>query len=92
MRSGRRPASLGEPGRWLPGGRKVEFAEFADDKADGITALNEARRLVQQEDVFAIVPTLSPNLGQGEFFDQQHVPYFGWDSRSRTATPATASR
>jgi branched-chain amino acid transport system substrate-binding protein len=24
------------------------------------------------------VPTLSPNLGQGEFFDQQHVPYFGW--------------
>ena len=62
----------------LPGGRKIEFAEFADDKADPTTALSEARRLVQQEGVFAIVPTLSPNLGQGEFFDQQHVPYFGW--------------
>ena len=23
-------------------------------------------------------PTLSPNLGQGQFFDQQHAPYFGW--------------
>ena len=62
----------------LPGGRKIDFTEFADDKADATTALSEARRLVQQEGVFAIVPTLSPNLGQGEFFDQQHAPYFGW--------------
>ena len=62
----------------LPGGRKIDYTEFADDKADPTTALSEARRLVQQEGVFAIVPTLSPNLGQGQFFDQQHVPYFGW--------------
>ena len=62
----------------LPGGRKIDFTEFADDKADATTALSKARRLVQQEGVFAIVPTLSPNLGQGQFFDQQHVPYFGW--------------
>ena len=24
------------------------------------------------------MPALSPSLGQGQFFDQQHVPYFGW--------------
>ena len=77
----------------LPGGRKIDFTEFADDKADATTALSEARRLVQQEGVFAIVPTLSPNLGQGEFFDQQHVAVLRVGTwRSRTVTPATASR
>src|SRR5215813_12587530 len=30
----------------LPGGRKIDYVEFADDKADATTATSEARRLV----------------------------------------------
>ena len=39
--------------------------------------LSEARRLVTQERVFAIVPDLSA-VNPGAFFNQQHVPYIGW--------------
>jgi len=57
-------------------GIKLKWAGFADDKQDPATALSEQRRLVTQENVFAIVADLSQFNGQ--YFTQQHVPYFGW--------------
>jgi ABC-type branched-subunit amino acid transport system substrate-binding protein len=59
----------------LPG-IKVDYKELADDKQDPATALSEARRLVTQVGVFAIVGDISAN-NPGEYFTQQHVPYFG---------------
>jgi ABC-type branched-subunit amino acid transport system substrate-binding protein len=59
-------------------GVKIKFAEFADDKMDPATALSEARRLVTQDQVFAIVGDVS-QYNPVDYFAQQHVPYFGWD-------------
>ena len=58
-------------------GIKIEYAEYADDKQDPATALSEARRLVTATKVFAIVGDTSAN-NPGDYFKQQHVPYFGW--------------
>jgi ABC-type branched-subunit amino acid transport system substrate-binding protein len=57
-------------------GIKIDYKEFADDKQDPATALAEARRLVTQVGVFAIVGDVSAN-NPGQYFAQQHVPYFG---------------
>lgn len=58
-------------------GVKFQYTEFADDKQDPATATSEVRRLVTQEQVFAIVPDLSA-LNPGPYLNQQHVPYIGW--------------
>jgi ABC-type branched-subunit amino acid transport system substrate-binding protein len=57
-------------------GVKLKYTEFADDKQESATALSEARRLVTQEGVFAIVGDESGN-NPGDYFAQQHVPFFG---------------
>jgi branched-chain amino acid transport system substrate-binding protein len=58
-------------------GVKLKYTENADDKQDPATSLSEARRLVTQEGVFAIVGDTSQS-NPVDFFAQQHVPYFGW--------------
>ena len=58
-------------------GVKFEYTEFADDNGDPATATSEARRLVTQERVFAIVPDFSP-VNPGPYLNQQHVPYLGF--------------
>jgi ABC-type branched-subunit amino acid transport system substrate-binding protein len=60
-------------------GRKINYVESADDKGDPTTNLSEAQRLVQQDQVFAVVPTLTPVADQAlTYFAQQHVPFIGW--------------
>jgi branched-chain amino acid transport system substrate-binding protein len=56
---------------------KIDFEEFADDKSDVTTSISEARRLVEQSGVFAIVPMITAT-GPGDYMNQKHVPYFGW--------------
>lgn len=58
-------------------GITIEYLEFADDKQDPATATSEARRLVTQEQVFALVPNLSA-VNPGPYLSQQHVPYVGY--------------
>ncbi len=58
-------------------GVRIKYVGFADDKLDDNTALSEVRRLVTQEEVFAIVPDISAN-NPGEYLNSQHVPYVGW--------------
>ncbi len=57
-------------------GVKLDWKEFADDKEDPALALSEARRLVSQVGVFAIVGDVSSM--NPPYLKQQHVPYFGW--------------
>lgn len=57
-------------------GIKIEHVEAVDDKVDPTTALTEARRLVTQEQIFAMVGDVSP-VGVGDYYNQQHVPDFG---------------
>jgi ABC-type branched-subunit amino acid transport system substrate-binding protein len=61
----------------LPGGRKIKMVAWGDDKADAPTNVQEQRRLIQQEGVFAIVPTGSVFM-QGEVANASHTPVFGY--------------
>ena len=58
-------------------GVKLKWTEFADDKQDVDVSLSEARRLVTQTGVFALVGDVS-QTNPGDYFKQQQVPYFGW--------------
>jgi ABC-type branched-subunit amino acid transport system substrate-binding protein len=57
-------------------GVKIDFAEFADDKQDPATSLSEVRRLITQEQVFALVPDVSLS-SPADYITQQKVPTFG---------------
>jgi ABC-type branched-subunit amino acid transport system substrate-binding protein len=72
-------------------GIKIQFVEFADDNLDPATATSAARRLVTQDQVFAIVPDLSP-VNPGPYLAAQHVPYvgFAFDDTYCSATPSTS--
>jgi ABC-type branched-subunit amino acid transport system substrate-binding protein len=60
-------------------GRKINYVETADDNGDPTQDLTQAQRLVQQDQVFAVVPVMSPFTDQSTtYFNQQHVPFFGW--------------
>jgi branched-chain amino acid transport system substrate-binding protein len=58
-------------------GIQIEYLEFADDKQDPAVATSEVRRLVTQEQIFAIVPDLSA-VNPGPYLAEQHVPYVGF--------------
>jgi ABC-type branched-subunit amino acid transport system substrate-binding protein len=57
-------------------GYTFDYKELADDKNDPNTALSEARRLVTQEGVLAIVPAVSV-VTPADFLTQQQIPWFG---------------
>jgi ABC-type branched-subunit amino acid transport system substrate-binding protein len=59
-------------------GRKIKTVETADDKFDPTTNVQEVRRVVSSDDVFALVPTVSVVLGASDYLAQQKVPFFGW--------------
>jgi ABC-type branched-subunit amino acid transport system substrate-binding protein len=57
-------------------GYTFDFKEFANDGNDPATALSEARRLVTQDGVMAIVPAVSV-ITPSDFLTQQQIPWFG---------------
>lgn len=58
-------------------GIQINFTEYADDNSDPATALSQARRLVTDTKVFAIVGDMS-QTNPGPYLAEQHVPYYGW--------------
>ena len=72
-------------------GIKIQFVEMADDKQDPATGTSEIRRLVTQDQVFAIVPDLS-TVNPGPYLNAQHVPYVGYafDNSYCSPTPTTS--
>jgi hypothetical protein len=72
----------------IPGGRKIDFIGFQDDKSSADTNLSEARRLVDQEQVFGIAPVLTPAFGSaGTYLNQQKVPTIGWGISAAFCAP-----
>ena len=57
-------------------GIKIDYTELAEDKNDPATALSEARRLVTQTGIFAMVGEIS-TVSPVAYVTQQHVPVFG---------------
>ena len=64
----------------LPCGRKIKYVTTIDDQATEAGNLTAVRTLVQEDNVFAISPTVSPFLGSGSgtYINQQKVPTTGW--------------
>ncbi|HUF84804.1 MAG TPA: ABC transporter substrate-binding protein, partial [Acidimicrobiia bacterium] len=62
----------------LPGGRTIEFVRFADDKSDAALDETEMRTLVEQDEVFAVVPVVTPALGENRLLARERVPVIGW--------------
>jgi ABC-type branched-subunit amino acid transport system substrate-binding protein len=71
-------------------GIKLKFVGMADDKQDPATALSEARRLVTQDQVFAIVGANSQFL-PADYLTQQKVPVFGWGFAPMYCSPKTST-
>jgi len=59
-------------------GRQIEFVGAEDTNNEQANALSIAQRLVQQDDVFAIVPVTSAQVTIGDFAKQEKVPFFGY--------------
>jgi branched-chain amino acid transport system substrate-binding protein len=70
----------------IPGGRKITSVGFGDDKQTADINLQEGRRLVDQERVFAVVPVITPTLQAADYFNQQKVPTVGWGIASGYCT------
>jgi branched-chain amino acid transport system substrate-binding protein len=60
-------------------GRKINFLGLYDDATNPSRNVAQARKLVEEEKVFAIVGVASPIFGAGEYLGQQEVPTFGWN-------------
>jgi ABC-type branched-subunit amino acid transport system substrate-binding protein len=59
-------------------GRTIEYLGFNDDGAVGTAGEAAAKKLVEQDGVFAVVPTVTPDLSASSYLVQQKIPYFGW--------------
>ncbi|MBA2946585.1 ABC transporter substrate-binding protein [Streptomyces himalayensis] len=60
------------------GGRKIEYLGAEDDGQDPAKNLAAARKLVQQDKVFAVAPMSSVTFSGADFLQKQKVPTFGW--------------
>ena len=59
-------------------GRKIEYLGAEDDGQDPARNLAAARKLVQQDQVFAVAPMSSVTFSGDDFLDGQKVPTIGW--------------
>ena len=59
-------------------GRRIDYIGSEDDGGDPAKDLAAARKLVQRDQVFAVVPANSPFMGGADFLVQNRVPFFGW--------------
>ncbi|MFI5372842.1 MAG: ABC transporter substrate-binding protein, partial [Candidatus Eisenbacteria bacterium] len=59
-------------------GRTINYTGVTDDSGDATLDTKVATTLALQDKVFAVVPTVTPNLSGSQVLVQQKVPYFGW--------------
>ncbi|MET9610606.1 ABC transporter substrate-binding protein [Streptomyces sp. NPDC006512] len=59
-------------------GRKIDYIGAEDDGQDPAKNLAAARKLVQQDKVFAVSPMSSVTFTGADFLEQEQVPTFGW--------------
>ncbi|WP_306325282.1 ABC transporter substrate-binding protein [Streptomyces venezuelae] len=69
-------------------GRKIEYLGAEDDGQDPARNLAAARKLVQQDRVFAVTPMSSVTFAGADFLDTQKVPTVGWGTLPSFCGPA----
>src|SRR5438270_5597458 len=59
-------------------GRKIKLVAKLDDATDATRNASQARSLVEQHHVFAVIPVASPVFPGGKYLQAHNVPTFGW--------------
>jgi ABC-type branched-subunit amino acid transport system substrate-binding protein len=59
-------------------GRTIEVVEIANDENDANAGREITQRLVEQEEVFALLPVMSGLYGGGDYIVENDIPTFGW--------------
>ncbi|MBV8162204.1 MAG: ABC transporter substrate-binding protein [Acidimicrobiia bacterium] len=59
-------------------GRKIKLAAKLDDATDATRNASQARALVEQHHVFAVIPVASPVFPGGTYLADHNIPTFGW--------------
>ena len=60
-------------------GLSINYIGWTDDGNSADTNLQQTQKLIQQDEVFALAPVITPWYLEGaEFAEQQKVPAFGW--------------
>jgi ABC-type branched-subunit amino acid transport system substrate-binding protein len=59
-------------------GRTIDYVGFTDDGGDPNAGTAAATKLVEQDAVFAVVPTVTPDFAASSYLVDRQVPYFGW--------------
>jgi branched-chain amino acid transport system substrate-binding protein len=60
-------------------GRKIKYVAQLDDQTNPSQNVADARALVQQYRVFAVVGVASPLFAGGPYLAQNNIPTFGWN-------------
>ncbi len=60
-------------------GRQIKYTETIDDLTTASRNLLGARRLVEEQQVFAVLPIVTSSFGGGEYLSQSGTPVFGWN-------------
>jgi branched-chain amino acid transport system substrate-binding protein len=60
-------------------GRKIVYSAKLDDGFNPSNDVTQARALVEQDNVFAVVGVASPEFSGGKYLAQQNIPTFGWN-------------
>lgn len=59
-------------------GRTIEFVGAENDNNEATRGLENVQRLVEQDEVFALLPIMSGNFGGGDYIVDNDIPTFGW--------------
>jgi ABC-type branched-subunit amino acid transport system substrate-binding protein len=60
-------------------GRKIKIVAKLDDATDATRNASQARALVEQNHVFAVIPVASPLFPGGKYLAEHTIPTFGWN-------------
>ena len=60
-------------------GRKIKLAAKLDDATDPSRNASQARALVEQHHVFAVLPVAAPVFAGGKYLSAHNIPTFGWN-------------
>lgn len=59
-------------------GRTIEFVGAKEDDNDPTKDQDLVRSLVEQDEVFALLPVMSGGFGAGDYVEQNNIPMFGY--------------
>jgi branched-chain amino acid transport system substrate-binding protein len=60
-------------------GRKIKLVAKLDDATDAARNASQARALVEQHHVFAVIPVAAPLFPAGKYLADHNIPTFGWN-------------